>query len=563
MAGDTTAPTITGSEKVSALTTKVNFSEPLLAKGTWKYTNAAGEEVAAEAVLSTDKKSIELTVADSVASGTVLTLTGTNVKDVAGNLVNPNPATVEFTVGQKDTVAPKLTNVTQTGAKEFEITFDKAVKNTAATATGAVTATGLTVNSVAPKTKGATSDTVYVVKTTAALTGVVTVGTTADFKNIDGTAATVGSKLVTFVKDTVAPKVTSTAVETVDGIEYLALTFDKNVDLSVNIVTGLVNATAKIAGSYDLNDLTTTLTTTAAPTLAYKSAADKKVVLVKLANLLTATDDKKGAQYTGTLTLTGVASETGVSVASATTEFTRGEDSKATTEKVEVEAIKQTLGNPNEVVVDFDKNVDVTTAKDIANYTIEGATVKSAKILSDAKDKVVLTLEAGSIKTSADYNVTVKNVKAENSTVVMDTVTKAVSFKENVAPKIAKVEFVAADVVKVEFTEAVGVVSSISGTTVTGGTVTAANFEVKYDDKVVELVSGSGAKPVTTDGDSAEVEATKAYKTVYLKLATAVTDTNKSLTVAAKDLVDATTDAAAFSDSTLVGNKVSTDAVSK
>ena len=63
-----------------------------------------------------------------------------------------------------------------------------------------------------------------------------------------------------------------------------------------------------------------------------------------------------------------------------------------------------------EVVIEFDRNVDFATATDVATYEIKGVTVVSAEIDPDEPDEVILTTEG--LKDNTEYLVKVLNIKS-------------------------------------------------------------------------------------------------------------------------------------------------------
>ena len=114
----------------------VTFSEPLSVKGNWTFKLADGTNVTSKVTVSelnADKKSVTLTVND-IDAGKEITGTVIGAKDAVGNLVSPNPATITFTKGDKDGVAPTVLRFHHlTGTNQFELTFSEEVQGLATT----------------------------------------------------------------------------------------------------------------------------------------------------------------------------------------------------------------------------------------------------------------------------------------------------------------------------------------------------------------------------------------------------------------------------------------------
>ncbi|MFP3918132.1 S-layer homology domain-containing protein [Lysinibacillus telephonicus] len=119
---DTQAPTFT-TEQVSSLVYKVNFSEPVQADAVGKITfkDAQGQEVAVGKSLNEEQTVLTLTIDQDVEAKKEFTATITDAKDIAGNLLDPNPATFTMVKGEKDGVAPTVETITQTGENTFTV----------------------------------------------------------------------------------------------------------------------------------------------------------------------------------------------------------------------------------------------------------------------------------------------------------------------------------------------------------------------------------------------------------------------------------------------------------
>ncbi|MEK4384811.1 S-layer homology domain-containing protein [Solibacillus sp. FSL W7-1464] len=429
---DVTAPTVLGTELVTANQLKIKFSEPMASAGSTTFKLADGTvvtDITGQGTLVDGGKAVILDLSDvDVPVSKDITATIIGAADKAGNLLNPNPATVTFQKGAKDGVAPTVSSVSQTGAKTFEIKFSEAVvgKPTVAIDSQTINAANVVID---PK------DATKVTVTTASVLEGDKIVTISNFVDGSGEVGAATNRVVKFVKDTAAPQLVSTAVVTdaTDKAEYLEFTFDKDVVLT--------NATVDATGSYVKNYVTNSINATdiTATAVNYKDAASKKVIRVKLADLL-GNKSVEGAQYSLDLAFSGVANEAAVATTAGKTTFTRGTDGTlANTDVIALaadNAIVQSATDNSTLVVNFDKNVDAASATNVANYIVGGAVVESATVSATDLTKVTLKLKADSNTFTGVRNVTVQNVKAAGSTVAMTTTTKIIDLKENVAPTV-------------------------------------------------------------------------------------------------------------------------------
>ncbi|MFP3499067.1 hypothetical protein SB759_33165, partial [Pseudomonas sp. SIMBA_059] len=77
-----------------------------------------------------------------------------------------------------------------------------------------------------------------------------------------------------------------------------------------------------------------------------------------------------------------------------------------------------------------------------AGLEIEKATLNP--VAADGSQTVTLTLKKGTNELSGERDITIQNVKAKDAN-VMDTVTKTVMIKENVAPTVTNAKFTSTD----------------------------------------------------------------------------------------------------------------------
>lgn len=498
---DTVAPVVTGTERISASQVKVLFSEPVtFAAGavTADTLNVKAEGAAVAALAKTAVTEVVIDLSDaSIAVGKEVKLTFNGVEDAAGNLISPQPTSVTIKKESSDVQAPSLVAVAQTGINTFTLTFDKVTT---------LAKNGVTLSDATVKSVEKVSDTVYKVTTNENLKGLQRVTVLkGKATNIDGIATTADlSKTVTFVTDETAPKATSKLV-TVNGMEYIELTFDKNVELK-----GAKRVT--IAGTYVDNFVTKTL----APVDVVAQYADakqenKKVVLLPLTNKDLAI---KGATYDVKIVnkaeANGIVSEAGKAIEELTAKFTRGENTPvAETNKAVVKSAEfKAVANNNDQVkvvftIDGEHTLDGQTATNVNNYSVSGAVIESVTLepatttVDDVKvttQTAILNLQKNSNTFTGVRNATVKGIKVAGSTIAMEeTALRTEALTENVRPTLTSVVLTDGKNITLTFSEAIET-----------ETLNAAAFDVKVGEVLEEGATASvvGGKVIITLEDS-------------------------------------------------------------
>ena len=185
-------------------------------------------------------------------------------------------------------------------------------------------------------------------------------------------------------------------------------------------------------------------------------------------------------------------------------------------------SIVQKASTPGVLVVKFDKKVDATSAKDVANYSVEDATVKSVKLISNATGaaQVEVTLEDDSVKTTGTYKVNVKDVKPSSSSAkALTSETQSVTLDENVKPVINKLALTTvgttSSTLTATFSEEVVATNVatdfelyVAGEKVTTATVTNTASSAQKD--VVVTVTGYALQTAFTAGKKIELKTTDA-----------------------------------------------------
>ncbi|GKV69318.1 S-layer protein [Sporosarcina sp. NCCP-2716] len=451
---DSKAPELVNAKRVNSSQYNVKFSEPLSSIGTVTYKDENGNTVAdVDNSFQAGDAEVLFTLPAAVQAGKSVTVQIVAAKDMAGNLISPNPTTLTLTKGQPDGVAPTVTAVNQTGINQFTVKFSEELVGNPT-----VTVGGAAVKSVE---KSEENPLVYVVTANGNLTDAATVSV-SDFSDLSGQAGQTYSKVVTFTEDTEAPVVSAVNVATddADGMQYAEITFNKGVQLkSTGSGETLVVPSVKVEGKYVKDNITYKNYSSSSDAATLKKDSENKIVRVALKDLLK-TNDVEGAAYDLTYTLTGVESLSGVALAEnkGALKFTRQADS--TPENTTVAEVKSVLldkDDNNKVNVTFKQKVDGATATNKANYLISGAEIEDVTLLPDKNGEqvAVLNLKAGSSTFNGERNIHISNIKALGSTKTMEPLKSTVTLKENVAPTVTTAKITGTKEITLTFSEAV------------------------------------------------------------------------------------------------------------
>ncbi|WP_042350900.1 hypothetical protein [Bacillus massiliigorillae] len=472
---DTTAPTVASVEKQTSKVNKVTFSEPIGTLGNFTFKLANGTVVPSSDVtvsaLSTDKKSVTLTVSATKYAGKTITATLLGTKDFAGNLLNPNPTTFNFQVGDKDGVAPTVTSLKAISDSVLEVEFSEEVQNfeTSVSAdadnrfkvTGGapVTATKIEQNSNDKKKYTVTLSgsaissgnsvlaDVKINKTiTLASTGTSTV---TDLSGEDMEADY--TQILSIKKDVTAPTLESSQVVEVAGVKYLELKFNEKLSTTTSGTPALPTAVASSASAYK------DYVTVSDKNFAFGTAAgdvalttDGKGVQIKLANAkFDSSALIEGTKYKFKVNATDVASNT-------TTEpievvFTYQADVSADEPKL-TNSGGIVANDNNTVTLKFDRELDGASATNVANYSIAGVEVKSAtlKPVSSGTQEVVLKLGENTL--TGERAISISGVKSKAG-IEMKAYNDSVNLTENVKPYVVSAKVTGTKTIEVTFSE--------------------------------------------------------------------------------------------------------------
>lgn len=530
---DNTQPTVTGvSYEDNGLTLKVSFSEALASAGTVKLFDGTTDLSSyATPSFTAGKNYIKIPLGNTnIPVGKDLKLQIIGATDFNANALTPNPYETTVKKSTSDTTKPTVASVTVVNDKKVKVTFSEKLSGNPT----------ITIGGNATTVTSDDTGTVYTATLGSALSGLQSVAVSS-YSDLASNAGDAYSKVVELKADTTAPKLVSSEVKKIDGIEKLILTFDENVNPKNTVQ--VLGASDRYTNTDGINvAFGTTFTTNTASNFALYNAVDGESKSVAL----DITDLPKG---TYTLNLPNGIVEDLASSANAYGEaksitFVRTTNSLTTKPALDANTSGNGVTTIDNSTIEFTFTQAVdNSALNLANYNIDGISLASAVFYGNNKTvRVKLADNANAV--SGTRTITVRNI-TNTSGIVMDNAITSEVINENVAPTFTA-SLTSPDVIKVVFSEPVAN-STLSSALAAG------NFAVKYDGSV-KAVSGVYEDATT----STSVVGSKGYKTVYLKLSTPVADLTKTLTIDASAIKDVTVEGIS---AVQVGNAVSTATV--
>lgn len=440
---DKTAPKVTGQHVVNALTTEVFFSEPMKKFAAIQYKLADGTAVTGVAgQIAEGATSVTIDLKNAKANnkpldpGTKVIATFIAAQDMAGNLISPNPTTVTIQKGNKDGVPPALLSAVQDGPNRFKLTFSEPLIITPQLK---VRQDNKELTTTIEEDKN--QNTIYYLTVQGAKEGDLQI-TSTGITDLSGETNTVVQP-VKLTVDKTLPTVSQQNIVNVNGVEYLEVTYDRP-------ITVQNSTTVNAKGKYEKAGLTTDFPSSKPVAV---TAEGDKAIRIKLADLLKG-HDHQDAIYNVELTLSpAVASEYNIdSGLVMPAKFTRGADSYENKTELKLVAMPFSTPNNNTVVITFDGAVEPLTAKNLANYKIDSAEIKSVEIKSGEQNKVYLTLEPNKTTFTGERDITIEGIHAKGSSIPMQPVKTKITLKSNIAPTLVS-KSIEGDAVILTFSE--------------------------------------------------------------------------------------------------------------
>ncbi|WP_432775398.1 hypothetical protein AAFJ72_19665 [Brevibacillus gelatini] len=519
---DDVRASISGVDFESKFVYTVNFSEPVQSVGTVSAKLADGTAVTLDTGatgygLATDGKSFKVFFANTTPVNQEISVSFPALTDYANNV--SIPLTAKITIDGTDNVKPVVTSATAVSQTKVQVKFSEPITVVDPTKVkfngNALSAATVEVNA---KDKTVLDITVPTTTTSGAL--LIEAGAVED---LSGNANNAYSQAINFAFDKEAPVVSSTEVFKDSGLNKLRVTFSEDVTK-----VGTTGFTLKYTDEYGV-----TKTVTVPDGKIAVDTTKKNIVVVDLHDGTNAV--KENVTYT-------------VDIPKGYFQDTFGNDSElktvtfvnsatAATTKLALIAANpivaaDTIGSGATrltdgafVDVQFADAVDVTTATNASNYTVEGAEVAKAELVyndpttataNGAKAVVRVYIKDDTVEESGNYNVTVKGVKGYYGNVTeIKSTTKNVQIAENVRPTVISASFKAFDDVTPSTTVTLTFSESIASDAVADG-----DFELYVDGKKVSTATVTNG-PLGTSVDftidvdlSAEVAAGKVVKLV-------------------------------------------------
>ncbi|WP_163195310.1 hypothetical protein [Clostridium thermarum] len=449
---DTVAPVITKVEYPTYDTAKITFSEPIKSLGS----ATANEGVSVPAITSgATSVTIDLTPATVDKDITVVFV---GARDMADNLISPNPTTVTLKKVKSDTTKPAVAEVSILSDIKLSVKFTEKLKNAPVATVGG--------NAVVFTSE----DNITWVGTFDQTTGVKVVAIEAGYLDMSGNAGDAYSTLKQITADTTKPTLVSSEIKTFSNKQYLVLTYSEDVD----------PATANVISGTKVKDyITTSFSGVSVAVKAYTKAngadADNaKAVMFELDD----TNFTVGA-YTLNIPANFVkdkASTPNLSDATSVS-FTKGTLTVNDTSAPTVIANPSISSDNKKVTIKFSESLDYATALNIDNYRVSGQPIFTNAIFDGDDKTVTLTVASGSITYSGDRLITVTGVKDKAGN-VNTSYSKILNFKENVAPYVASAKLTDANKITVTFSENVKATTDADFEVYVGGTKVAATTSV-------------------------------------------------------------------------------------
>lgn len=368
-------------------------------------------------VLSSDKKSLKIDLSNLATEdqGKYISVILAGITDLTGNPADN--ITFQFQTDVTTRTQAKVISAARTGYNTITVFFDSPIKTPGTMQIGSNQLVGIR------DTNNYRKVTYTLTNTETSLTGNQLV-ILSDYSGYNTVGVGSSTAMINFTVTSEAPVVTSSKLvtTTVNGVESNALVLTYNKNVTIANTAGTLQATLRA----DNDDVTS-------PTIVYTKATVKE-------NQVTLALDNTYVGAAGTYKITLPAAfvkddfytnstETVVSIVKGT----------GSSSELPAPTIKQSSDDPSEIIVTFTRKVDITTAENVTNYNIPGATILSALVTSNTSNgaTVKLTVADGTIVATTVYGVTVTGVKGANdSYAAMSPSIQYVSLIENVSPTV-------------------------------------------------------------------------------------------------------------------------------
>lgn len=488
---DTTGPKLISASAVARTSTNtvvLTFSEPVnVSTGVFQVNgsvvSANPGDAPTEVKLSTQ----------SLAAGSTNTVSVVNLKDYAGNLIEPNPSTLTFTVAS-DTAAAGIKSVSVDGDDTIRVEFAEAMDSSTVNTTNvkvldanANAVTGVTINQVNSSvyTLLIRNSSLFANSDTVTLSLVFTSGV----KDAAGNALSPTTLTVTLSKDTVKPTIQSVRFVVPNG-SYDGTGFTNGafvVDLSEPVAQPSGNQLDRaklVVIDQNGQDITDDIFTSPTITNVRRKSDDASIVIIPLAAAPATTvesvtirfaagtfvDDSNGANGNEAKVVSGVSIKNGIGAP--------GDQTKPALSYGG--ATLDPVSRENRITYTINEtNLDVATVLDINNYRLDGKPLPGDAYVTIAGSAPSYTatihLPKNTVaETRTNYALTVFGIKDKAGNVADTLAVNSVSLTDNTDPKLVSGKINSDGTITLTFSEKVRFT--------TGATV-----DEKADDFVVKL----------------------------------------------------------------------------
>lgn len=375
-------------------------------------------------VLSADRKSLTIDLSsvgiNNASRSYTVTLQG--VKDIAGNYSAQNFISVYVYYDTSTKPQATVVNITRTAYETVTVQFSRSIQPYG---TGVLTVNGTPIYSASVDPDNNKLVHFTLPTEVAALSGGQTVSIQGwrayNVSSTDTTANTPVTRTINFSPDTSAPVITSSKLTNANGVYTLTLEYSE----PVTVVTTKGTLAAKVITAsddiYPSNNIN------------YTATVEKKTVSLVL--------DSKQMTMSGKYEIAIPAGFVRDAYFNKSTKVTVNVTSSATADTTlpAPTSIAQSNEDGSVIIIKFGQKLDLASAQNVSNYTVAGAVVSKAEVVSNTNSlsEVHLTLVSGSIKYNSNYPVTINGVKGYNNSYnAITNYTQTITLKENVAPTI-------------------------------------------------------------------------------------------------------------------------------
>lgn len=499
---DTTNPEITSVDSKTSTNASqvvnVQFSEPLAAKPVVKVD---GTVVPAASITQIDNDTALSLSGLNLSVDKVHTIEVLNFSDTADNAVTYVSKT--FSVTKDTTVATGKATIVQDN--KVQVTFDKAI-NKASLANVDILRYDKATNSYVPVVLDTTTP--YDLDSTGKVaTFFIAAGEKTNFFGLNDSKEDLIVKVKSGVIDSTGNGVTPfeapvVSNEDVTGPALADVTYKKDskgavTELYFHFNEGLTFGSTKlVAGDINVTDLSTNKSVLFADVFGANNTAevatDGKTLIVKPENVASVTNKLKSGKYSFEVK-TGLVKDTAFNTtdnakASKTVDF----GAVANEVSVTSATINTAPAVDNVLTVNFSKAVTAASAKDPANYSINGKALPADTVITVTDDDTVtFALPDNTVaKSDGSAVLTISNIKPQDSSATFKTYTAAINALDNTAP-VAKASVLANGKIQVTFSEDV--------------TAAAADFTaLKLNGKVLDTAAANKTVVTATPGTLAD-----------------------------------------------------------